>query len=188
MMRRCVVLWRSDSCWGAPSFPRNVQAMTHGLSLWFPLHGLGAAATDDTALRSGMGSCASFAINFRGSAAVETLRRHLVRYRKVRPLFTKDYYPLTPWTADAARLLAFQFHDPASGEGLVQIFPGTAATQRSGRLRLRGLDPAATYMFTDWDAALERAEIRGAELIGTGLSVAARPDQEAIVMQYGLCR
>ena len=144
MMRRCVVLWRSDSCWDAPSFPRNVQAMTHGLSLWLPLHGLGAAATDDTALRSGMGSCASFAINFRDSVAVETLRRHLVRYRKVRPLFTKDYYPLTPWTADAARLLAFQFHDPASGEGLVQVFPGTAATERSARLRLRGLDPAAT--------------------------------------------
>ena len=40
---------------------------------------------------------------------------------------------------------------------------------------VRGLDPAATYMFTDWDAAIERAEIRAAELIGTGLSVAARP-------------
>ncbi|MGE5296831.1 MAG: alpha-galactosidase, partial [Solirubrobacterales bacterium] len=45
MMRRCVVLWRSDSCWDAKSFPRNVQAMTHGVSLWLPLHGLGAAAT-----------------------------------------------------------------------------------------------------------------------------------------------
>ena len=40
MMRRCVVLWRSDSCWDAKSFPRNVQAMTHGLSHWLPLHGL----------------------------------------------------------------------------------------------------------------------------------------------------
>jgi hypothetical protein len=106
----------------------------------------------------------------------------------VRPLFSEDDYPLTPWTADAAQLLAFQFHVPASGVGLVQAFPGTAATQRNGRLRLRGLDPAATYAFTDWDAALEHAEIRAAELIGTGLAIAARPDQESVVLQYGLCR
>lgn len=65
MMRRYVALWRSDSCWGHASFPRNVQAMTHGLSLWLPLQGLGAAATDEIALRSGMGGCATFAINFR---------------------------------------------------------------------------------------------------------------------------
>ena len=188
MMRRCVALWRSDSCWGEMAFPRNVQAMTHGLSLWLPLHGLGAAATDDTALRSGMGCCASFAINFRDADAVEALRRHLQRYLKVRPLFSRDFYPLTPWSDDPATTLAFQFHDPESGEGIVQIFRARPRRNSSGRLRLRGLDPAATYMFTDWDAALERAEIRGAELIGTGLSVTARPDQEAVVLPYGLCR
>ena len=33
MMRRCVALWRSDSCWGDKTFPRNAQAMTYGLSL-----------------------------------------------------------------------------------------------------------------------------------------------------------
>ncbi len=53
MMRRCVVLWRSDSCWDDESFPRNVQAMTHGLSHWLPLHGLGAHTTDTVALNAG---------------------------------------------------------------------------------------------------------------------------------------
>ena len=32
MMRRCIVLWRSDNTWGHKTFPQNVQAMTHGLS------------------------------------------------------------------------------------------------------------------------------------------------------------
>ena len=85
MMRRCVALWRSDSCWGDKTFPRNVQAMTHGLSHWLPLHGLGALTTDDVALRSGMGACGSFAINFRDPAAVTALRQHLDRYLENTP-------------------------------------------------------------------------------------------------------
>jgi alpha-galactosidase len=184
MMRRCVVLWRSDSCWGNPSFPRNVQAMTHGLSLWLPLQGLGAAATDELALRSGMGSCATFAINFRDPAAVEALRKHLVRYLKVRPLFTKDYYPLTPWSVAPAQLLAFQFHDPMSGEGIVQIFRGPKSTGQSAQLKLRGLKPTAHYTVTDWDSPGSAATFTGAELMKRGLLVRTGRGQEALVFQY----
>ena len=100
MMRRCIVLWRSDNTWGHETFPQNVQAMTHGLSLWLPLHGLGAAATDDLALRSGMGACGGFSINYRNPKAVAALRKHLDSYLKVRPIYTGDFYPLTPHTLD----------------------------------------------------------------------------------------
>jgi alpha-galactosidase len=184
MMRRCVALWRSDSCWGHASFPRNVQAMTHGLSLWLPLHGLGAAAADETALRSGMGSCATFAINFRDPAAVEALRKHLARYLKVRPLFTKDFYPLTPWSVDPARLLAFQFHDPSSGEGIVQVFCGPTATERSGQLKLRGLKSSARYTVTNWDARGSGDTFTGTELMKRGLPVLAWRGDQALVFQY----
>jgi len=129
--------------------------MTHGLSLWLPLHGLGAAATDEIALRSGMGSCASFAINFRDATAVAALGRHLVHYLKARHLFAEDYYPLTPWSLDPARLLAFQFHDPASSDGIVQVFCGSVANDRGARLRLRGLDPTTRYTVVNWDNPLE---------------------------------
>ena len=94
MMRRCVVLWRSDSCWDAKSFPRNVQAMTHGLSLWLPLHGLGSHTTDDVALRSGMGACGTYAVNFHDPAAVAALGRHLERYQNM--MSTKPPSSITP--------------------------------------------------------------------------------------------
>jgi alpha-galactosidase len=188
MMRRCVALWRSDSCWGVPSFPRNVQAMTHGLSLWLPLHGLGAAATDDVALRSGLGACGAFAVNFRDPAAVDALGRHLDRYLKVRRLFAADYYPLTPWSDDPGRLLAFQFHDPSSGQGLVQAFCGPTATVRSARLKLRGLKATARYLVTNWDAPAEHQSFTGAELLESGLPVLAVRTNEALVFQYSLNR
>lgn len=183
MMRRCVALWRSDSCWGSPGFPRNVQAMTHGLSLWLPLHGLGAAATDETALRSGMGACASFAVNFRDPAAVETLRRHLQRYLAVRPLFMKDYYPLTPWSTNVAEVLAFQFHDPFSGRGIVQAFRAGSGPGDPTRLRLRGLEAGMRYAVTDWDATGD-STVDGAALMTAGLAPAFRPDREAVVFEY----
>ena len=189
MMRRCVVLWRSDSCWDAKSFPRNVQAMTHGLSLWLPLHGLGAAATDDIALRSGMGACASFAINFRDPQAVTALRRYLDRYLKVRPLFARDYYPLTEWSDDPSRWLGFQFHDPEKGEGVVQAFGGAAATPRAFTLRPKGLDSGQTYTITNWDNPSSPIERSGAELAGAGIEVLARDGAEqAIVLDYSPSR
>ncbi|MBP7053553.1 MAG: alpha-galactosidase [Phycisphaerae bacterium] len=185
MMRRCVVLWRSDSCWDAKSFPRNVQAMTYGLSLWLPLHGLGAAAPDDIALRSGMGACASFAINFRDPQAVAALRGHLDRYVKVRPLFAADYHPLTEWSDDPAQWLAFQFHDPQKGEGLVQAFSGSDAAERAFTFRLEALDPAQSYTLLDWDRPSSPMERSGADLAETGIEIRANAGgQQAIVLHY----
>ena len=185
MMRRSVVLWRSDSCWDAKSYPRNVQAMTHGLSLWLPLHGLGSVATDDVSLRSGMGACASFAANFRDPTAVLALRRHLERYLNVRPLFASDYFPLTDWSDDPAQWLAFQFHDQKSGTGIVQGFCGSQASQRQFTARLSGLDPDQRYRLTDWDTPEVSLEKTGRELATIGLDMQAEHGSNtAKVIQY----
>ena len=188
MMRRCVALWRSDSCWDAKTYPRNVQAMTHGLSLWLPLHGLGAAATDDAALRSGMGACASFAVNFHDPQAVAALRQHLDHYLEVRPLFSKDFYPLTPWSEDPANLLAYQFHDPESGEGIVQAFGGATTNGVPQRLKLRGLDPKRSYTVTDWAACSQVSVLTGADLAESGLPLPAKTRSSACISHYFLQR
>ena len=185
MMRRSEVLWRSDSCWGLKEFPRNVQAMTHGLSLWLPLHGLGAAATDDIALRSGMGACASFAINYRDPTAVAALRRHLDRYLPIRAHFAADYYPLTPWSDDSTRWLAFQFHDPARNEGVLQAFRGAQPNPSELVLRARGLKPRQWYRVTDWDRPGWSRERTGADLMSTGITVSAATNTaQAAVLSY----
>lgn len=190
MMRRSVALWRSDSCWDSKDFPRNVQAMTHGLSLWLPFHGLGATGVDAVSLRSGMGACASFAINYRDPSAVEQLRRHLARYLPIRALYAEDYYPLTPWSTDPARWLAFQFHNPKTGEGIVQAFRGAASPGAPGveeiRLHLRGLEPERLYRLEDWDAEGEGAKQAGAALAEPGLLVKAPAGgpAAAVVIHY----
>jgi alpha-galactosidase len=186
MMRRCIVLWRSDNTWGHKTFPQNVQAMTHGLSHWLPLHGLGAAATDDLALRSGMGACGGFSINYRNPKAVDALRKHLDSYLKVRPIFTGDFYPLTPHTLEKNQWIAWQFHRADLGESVVQAFRRPDAASETLTVKLRGLDAARTYRITDWDNPSQPLERTGAQLLSTGLELQAIEGNQALVFQLQL--
>jgi alpha-galactosidase len=182
MMRRCIVLWRSDSTWGDKSFPQNVQAMTHGLSLWLPLHGLGAAATDDLALRSGMGACGGFSINYRNPKAVAALRKHLESYLKVRPLYTGEFYPLTPHSLDTISWIAWQFHRADLNEGVIQVFRRPEAASEKITVKLRGLAPQQHYEIEDLDGGKEvRA---GAELMrGHAITLREKPAAAVLVLK-----
>ncbi len=182
MMRRCIVLWRSDSTWGDKTFPQNVQAMTHGLSHWLPLHGLGAAATDELALRSGMGACGGFSINYRNPKAVAALRTHLDSYLKVRPLYTGDYYPLTPHSLDTTSWIAWQFHRADLGEGIVQAFRRLDATSDTLTVKFRGLVPQQRYEIENLDGG---KEVRtGAELMrGYAITLSEKPAAAVLVLK-----
>lgn len=184
MMRRSVCLWRSDSCWDDKSFPRNVQSMTYGLSHWIPLHGLGSLATDDVSLRSGMGACASYAVNYRDPNAVAALRKYLEHYLEIRPLFTADFYPLTEASDDPTQWLGFQFHDGSKGEGIVQAFCGADPERRSQTLKLRGLQADQLYSVTDWDDPTRPTIRSGADLSNTGIEFQAEGVNRAIVLHY----
>lgn len=185
MMRRSVVLWRSDSCWGDAAYPRNVQNMTLGLSQWIPLHGLGAAASDTIALRSGMGACSSFAMNYRDPAAVDSLRAHLERYLPSRQLFLEDFYPLLDFQEDPKAWVAFQFHSPSQQQGIVQAFRGAADTKSQIHLKLNGVQPEKRYVITNWDKPLEVQVVIGEQLLEQGIEVSCEARQGcAVVLTY----
>jgi alpha-galactosidase len=178
MMRRCIVLWRSDNTWGHETFPQNVQAMTHGLSHWLPLHGLGAAATDDLALRSGMGACGGFSINYRNPKAVAALRKHLDSYLKIRPLYTGDYYPLTPHSLETASWIAWQFHRADLGESVVQAFRRSDSGSETLTVKLRGLDPNQRYEIENFDGG---KEVRSGGELMRGFDITLREKPAAAV-------
>jgi alpha-galactosidase len=179
MMRRCIVLWRSDNTWGHKTFPQNVQVMTHGLSHWLLLHGLGAAATDDLALRSGMGACGGFSTNYRNPKAVAALRKHLDSYLKLRPIYTGDFYPLTPHTLNTSRWIAWQFHRADLHEGVIQAFRHPEAVNETLTVKLRGLIPQQRYEIGNLNGG---KEVRtGAELM-RGHDITLREQPAAAVL------
>ncbi len=159
--------------------------MTSGLSHWLPLHGLGAAPANPIALRSGMGACSSFAINYRDAEAVASLREHLKRYLPIRHLFTKDFYPLTDPSDDPANWLPFQFHDPDKNAGVLQVFRGTSDAESQTTLKLQGLESERLYTITDWDEPESPSTMTGEQLMTTGVEFSAEANLAlARVLEY----
>lgn len=187
MLRRSVVLWRSDSCWGDQEYPRNVQAMTMGLSRWLPLHGLGSASSSTESLRSGLGSCGSFAINYNDSNAVLSLRQHLERYLTIRHVFSGDFYPLTKWTLNPDEPLAFQFHGSESETGLIQFFWSEKQKHAPMRLFPKGLQPESNYILEDWNSE-SSLRVTGEHLMRDGIALPERKNENAIILQYRLVK
>lgn len=153
MLRRSVVLWRSDMCW--PNYDA-MQSMTWGLSHWIPIHGVGSNTTSPYGFRSGMGATATYSLNYYNDPAVwETADRLLNQYKSIRHLFTGDFHPLTPYSLKRDAWIAWQFQRPDLGEILVQAFRRADAKSEMLNVKLRGLTPDARYEVKDLDGTTE---------------------------------
>ena len=177
MQRRALALWRSDLCWE----PTAEQCMTHALSLWLPLHGVGSISLDPYDFRSGMGSNISLPLKFHDPSIWQDAARLLNEYKSVRDLFAGDFYPLTPYSAADTVWMAWQFNRVDLGEGLLQAFRRTGSDIDTHIFRLRGLDAQATYQVEDLDGE-NTAKISGVTLMKRGLEVRVngRPGAAAI--------
>lgn len=181
-LRRSVPLFRSDMAYRSPLAS---QCHQYALSYWIPYHGLGTVTTDPYAFRSGLGAVFTTAFDLKESEAEwKTLDRMIGQYKRFRSAYLGDYFPLTPYTLDPSGVLAFQFNRPDLGSGLVQAFRREQASRDSLTVRLRALDPEATYLVTNLDRPRQTDEAKGADLMNAGL-VAPLPRQpSAAVILY----
>jgi alpha-galactosidase len=95
--------------------------------------------------------------------AVETYKT------RIRPLVRNaDLYHILP-RPDGKNWDGIQYHDPATGKGVVYLFKPSAVADTI-TLKLRGIESAATYGLTFEDGSNPRMERTGAEL-ANGISV-----------------
>jgi hypothetical protein len=111
-----------------------------------------------------MGGSLGFTENsrFYTPAIKAQLRKEIATYKAQRHLLLKDYYPLF----NPQRLSEYdgwQFHDPATGEGFIQIFRCDAPAS-SVLVDLPGLKPEDSYAFTDIDSGRTRVVVGGRPL------------------------
>jgi hypothetical protein len=98
--------------------------------------------------------------------------------------FYGDYYPLTPFNREDSQWIAWQYHRPDAGTGLVQAFRRGESPYTTAVFPLRGLDPAATYTITNLDAPEAPVELTGAALLAEGLPVSLTQAPQAAVILY----
>ena len=180
-LRRSVPLLRSDCIMHSI----GNQGHTYGLSSWVPYYGTGTSAIDSYATRSAM--CPHFTACF-------DMRNKGLNYAEARRLFGSwrqladnmlhgDYYPLTPYSLDDTRWIAWQFDQPENGEGVIQAFRREKSDYESLRVKLQGLDPSAEYTVTNVDTS-KAIKAAGRELMDKGLSIAMEAKPGAVVFVY----
>ena len=158
------MICRSDYFCGQDHEPDPKQAQTFGLSLWIPAHAdsLGSCIghtpeSQDTyrfrsSLCSGIGMTAPWWDMSEEEAG--WYRKMISDAKRVRPLMSTDFYPLTGYTLSDLDWMAFQFSDPQKGEGMLMAFRHQKNGTPMYRFQLHGIDANAQYHLEDIDAGV----------------------------------
>ena len=144
-LSRSAPLWRTDYPYGEVT---GYQSHTYGLNFFLPQHGTGMWETDDYSTRSSLGAAvvATWDLSTH-KLKVADIQRAIANFKKYRPYYYEDYYPLTGIidTQSDSIWLAYQMHRPSDNSGIVIAFRRPEAVSDRITVRLSGIDPAAAY-------------------------------------------
>jgi alpha-galactosidase len=158
------------------------------LASWIPFFGQGTYYNPkQTVYNARSHFCPAFAICAdvrKDGIDWPTIRRITLDWQAIADdLLLGDYYPLTPYSRDMDRWIAWQFNRPGEGDGVVQAFRRSACAEAIQTLRLRGLDPAAMYEVTNFDVN-GSTTMSGQDLMEKGLTVEIKDKPGAAVIVY----
>ena len=186
---RSTPLWRTDG-------PRDTiahQCHTYGLLFWVPFSATSVDIPNDTYdFRSGM--CSSLCTNWwvhgdRSGPPIppgfpyDWAREMLLQHRQVRPYYSGDYYPLTPYSKADDVWMAYQLHRDDLNEGMVVAFRRPNAPDTALTFKLRDLEPDTRYILLFVDSG-ERKEVTGSELTEKGLTVELPNPRSSALITY----
>ena len=183
-LRRSVPLHKSDM-----EYPNltSKQTQFYGLAFWEPYFGAPvypADRVDVYGFRSGIAMLTGLGYDSRRKDLDFALLRKLVAQRtEIVFNYFGDYYPLTPWSAGQDVWIAWQFHRPEEGKGVVQAFRRPESYYESARFKLHGLESNIRYSITNFDSP-GTIEATGKELLENGLLISIPQKPGAVIFTY----
>lgn len=175
-------LWRTDYNYGEPN---GYQCHTYGLNFYLPLHGTGNTTPTKYAFRSSLSSAMVTIWDLNNPAyQLSEMQSIMQDYKRLRPYYYGDYYPLTPnagITSDTI-WLAYQQNRPLQGDGILLAFRRPDCPKENIQVRLRGLEPAATYEILFEDTGEKITEM-GASLMN-GLILENKEKPGSLLVSY----
>ena len=189
-LKRSVPLMRTEYM----GYSDSDQGQTYGMSLIIPYHGTGGSGQiDDYTVRSMMNPVLLlwlYGIDGpeHGPEYYAQIRKMVDEWRIISPIaLNGDYYPLTPYSVTDNGYIAWQFHLSGGNsggvdKGCVQAFRRSRCERIDAMHRLRGLDPAKTYIVENFDGGSEK--MSGKQLLEDGLHVRIDEAPKAVTFYY----
>jgi alpha-galactosidase len=156
----------------------------YGISQFLQLSANGCKAVDKYGFRSvlGPGLCLCWDPQAK-DFPVEQARSNIALFKRLRPYFSGDYYPLTPYSTKENVWLAYQFDRPDLREGVVLAFRRPACPSSELVVRMGGVQQEAEYEIENVDSG-KKTLLKGAELMASGLRITAASQPDAVILIY----
>lgn len=172
MLSRSMPLWRSDYQCTFNADPETAQIHTTGASAWLPYHGtgLGTVIGDTYKIRSCYAPSMTTSYwmydenDFSDSQPLDELRARFAEYKRVRPYFSCDFYPLSGNSLCDTSWCAWQFDRPEQGDGIVMAFRRPLSPMTDAAFDLGNIDSSKSYIFSDADTG-ENTVVSGKMLL-----------------------
>jgi alpha-galactosidase len=184
-LKRGLPLWHSDMPCLAKSKPAADQLQNAGLFRWVPMHGSGMFELEPSyAFRSNM-TTGNILLPLGGTheepGPDDPAMRSVALYKKLRPYFLGDFYPLFPHDSAENVWYGYQFHRADLDAGMAMVFRREQCAQSDTVIHLKGLTPAQKYELRTEDASDVRV-MTGRELAACAINAPAAPS--AIIVYY----
>jgi alpha-galactosidase len=166
-------LWRTDYQYGEPN---GYQCHTYGLNFYLPLHGTGNFNPSLYEFRSSMSSAMVIGWDINSSSFPgQKAQKNIQDFKRLRPYFYEDYYPLTEYMPGDNAWMAYQLHRQKLDDGVIFAFRRQDCQNETINIKLRGLDTNAFYELCYEDYGI-KTKMTAAELIkGIDISIPAKP-------------
>jgi alpha-galactosidase len=185
-MRRAIALHPTDYNYGHLAAK---QAFHASLFQWLPSFGSNTVpveTVDPYAFRSGHAPSMVLGYDLRRKDLdYPQLRTLAEEWRAIVGSYHGDFFLLTPSSRDEEHWLAWQFHEPERGGGIVEAFRRPRAPDSSIMVRLHGLDPAWDYEVGPVGSG-PSSRFRGEAAMTSGLRIEIGPAPGAAVFRYRL--
>ncbi len=184
-MRRAVPLHKTDLDYSRQD---DKQSMHMSLFAWLPYFGALLAGPDRCAevtpymMQSTYAPWVALSVDVRNPAFDwDTLRRYAERWQDINTYYTADYYPLTPWSHGDTNWRGWEFFDPRSDSGFIQLFRPAHAPDATYTVHLKGLNPSATYEL--WNRETDDRTILSGATLTAGLPVSLPVPESAVLIR-----
>jgi len=162
------------------------QCHTYGLNLYLPCSGTFTNEPVSYDFRSALSAGITIRWNPRtADFPVKQVKPLIDEFKRLRPFFYGDFYPLTPYSIGDDVWMAYQFHRDDLKQGMFLAFRHPNSSDLTARLKLRGLLPSGRYELSFEDTG-NKQTFTGKEL-AAGIEVTIEPAPGSLLVTYREC-